>query len=613
MSGAVRVQLPIELHHNKVVRDLAFVVQSPVIASRDDDPVAQWCISQTDESADWLVHLDAEPAPLIEWLKAQHNRTKLGVYYAALVEFYVRNCPSLGAKNVITNTQIAELSPGSSERVIGTLKLIFQDADGLSKRLESCINFFMHVGSDNFLTLQGECLHSRLLGYGQKLSVLRAPAVTKWLEEQGHRDVTQMCMLKGSLLLQRKAFVTAGDSLGGLQSATGGANAGWWTQDVQELVASTSSRFCITSKMHWLSPARVRSGVIQGQGGFLEDCPVLTAESFQAAVRSWLLTADSKHELGFKPLPIIELFIGADGELQEKSRGFVVHPNWKYAREAAPDVHDCSSCFVRGSHHQPVARTAAEENTTLLELFVSGEHLDAHIFLSNVGLWAEQHGIKLAKSRLADAALVCVFRTVDRLPLLLIDCILSLCQPPFAAENKAAAFFLLRTAAAAIQQPTRCTVPRLRYTGPVDSESELLQQLLKMHSSSPSIQRTVLQCASVLKIDPRPPAVVRPGASLQQIAHGHYLMACEGLLQQPSPPAANNSATEFACSIEVLVFFRAVCPALPVKLVSLYLVALVQLSQHPTGKASVWLSTTKLTQVLLFQPCCLLLEATSLS
>ena len=62
-------------------------------------PVASdgWCRQLCQESLSWLRELDAQPGPLEEWLQRQRNVRRLGFYFAALLEFWVRRCPALGS------------------------------------------------------------------------------------------------------------------------------------------------------------------------------------------------------------------------------------------------------------------------------------------------------------------------------------------------------------------------------------------------------------------------------------------------------------------------------------------------------------------------------------
>jgi hypothetical protein len=395
------------LFRNKVVRDLAFVVSSPVTACSATDPVAGWCSTQA-ASVGWLEALDNDPAPLLDWIRFQNNHSRLGVYFSALAEFWVRNAPGLGAKNIKANVQVAQLFD-RKERIVGALKLLFEGSDGSTARLESSIKFFMHIGSctpedslADYVTLQGETLKFRLADFERKNRLLEAPAIAEWLHENGFGDVTQMAMLKGYLLYHRKHFISGKHADGSLshlhEVICDNHFSGWWSQDLEELIssASGSSMFCITSKMHWLSTASVvTANAIEGQHGILDDCPVLTMEDFRVAVQNWLVHADA-HDV-FKPLPVIELGPGPSGELQEISRGFLIHSRWKFVELAdGGEQGDSSSCYIRGSRNMEPAKE--EANTTLVGLFQSSL-INAAVFLTCLGTWAEKENSKLQGSR----------------------------------------------------------------------------------------------------------------------------------------------------------------------------------------------------------------------
>ena len=52
--------------------------------------------------------LDADPTPLEAWLRVQRNVRRLGFYFAALLEYWIRECPVLasGDRTILTQQQV---------------------------------------------------------------------------------------------------------------------------------------------------------------------------------------------------------------------------------------------------------------------------------------------------------------------------------------------------------------------------------------------------------------------------------------------------------------------------------------------------------------------------
>ena len=91
---------PRVIFYSKAVRDLHWALASPhLLTPAAGVPVASdgWCRQLCQESLSWLRELDAQPGPLEEWLQGQRNVRRLGFYFAALLEFWVRRCPALGS------------------------------------------------------------------------------------------------------------------------------------------------------------------------------------------------------------------------------------------------------------------------------------------------------------------------------------------------------------------------------------------------------------------------------------------------------------------------------------------------------------------------------------
>ena len=131
---------------SKAVRDLHWVLASPHLLT----PLAgvpccddAWCAQIVAQSLPWLRTLDAEPKPLEQWLRLQHNVRRLGFYYAALLEYWVRYCPvlSLGGP-VLVGEQI---HAGIDGPVAGQLKLVFKRRAISIPSHDECVHWESHV------------------------------------------------------------------------------------------------------------------------------------------------------------------------------------------------------------------------------------------------------------------------------------------------------------------------------------------------------------------------------------------------------------------------------------------------------------------------------------
>ena len=122
------------LFFRKPVRDLHWVLASSnLIAEGGSISVLSdaWCAALVERSIPWLRELERNPDELVNWLSRQRNVRRLGFYFAALLEFWVRHCPHLaerqtGAESeplVLTQQQI---HVGLQGEVAGQLKCVFQ-------------------------------------------------------------------------------------------------------------------------------------------------------------------------------------------------------------------------------------------------------------------------------------------------------------------------------------------------------------------------------------------------------------------------------------------------------------------------------------------------------
>ena len=87
----------------------------------------------------WLQSLDENPAPLHDWLRSQRNVRRLGFYFAALLEYWIRFCPFLGNPTVLAGQQV---HAGIDGQCAGQLKLVFERDETELVHWESHVKFF---------------------------------------------------------------------------------------------------------------------------------------------------------------------------------------------------------------------------------------------------------------------------------------------------------------------------------------------------------------------------------------------------------------------------------------------------------------------------------------
>ena len=84
-----------------------------------------WCASIVQKSLPWLRDLDLSPGPLEAWLRTQRNVRRLGFYFAALLEYWVRHCPYMTKEGSQILTQ-QQVHAGIDGHCAGQLKLVFE-------------------------------------------------------------------------------------------------------------------------------------------------------------------------------------------------------------------------------------------------------------------------------------------------------------------------------------------------------------------------------------------------------------------------------------------------------------------------------------------------------
>ena len=113
---------------SKAVRDLAWVMSSPNLLDQPESLSDEWSGSLSRAALPWLTSIDDDDSKLCQWLAEQRGSTRLGFYFAALLEYWARFCPLLrppadeGEESVLSGQQVHS---GLGGAVAGQIKCVF--------------------------------------------------------------------------------------------------------------------------------------------------------------------------------------------------------------------------------------------------------------------------------------------------------------------------------------------------------------------------------------------------------------------------------------------------------------------------------------------------------
>lgn len=247
----------------------------------------------------------------------------LGVYFAALLEYWLRFCPIFRVENFQTGTQIVS----SSKQTVGQLKFLFRltqhEQPPQDLHVESSVKFFLlhplqeadtqtrerttgesqAALAESFPLEQfvgphlGENLAWRVQEVARKLAMCRGESVQNWLRANYSDNVVSHMVLRGYLFYPLQHFAStsqvtqAHDWLFHRNTTCVGEDAavgrtrpnpevaedhlrGWWTSDIendfqQRVLANPrdeigESRFVVLPKLHWLSPVIAEEDRVTG-------------------------------------------------------------------------------------------------------------------------------------------------------------------------------------------------------------------------------------------------------------------------------------------------------------------------------------------------------------
>ncbi|CAJ1411344.1 unnamed protein product [Effrenium voratum] len=357
------------LLRQQVVRDLHWVMAAPHLL-QEGSFLPLWPDGRSQAlavaSRSWLLELDADPAPLHAWLLAQVDFHRIGHYFAALVEFWLRQCPALSAQKVLARQHVPgkmfapkgppraqeeervereDEAPTAEPPCRDQLKFLACLADEVI-HLEAGFHFSLAKGPREVDVVasrfSGGFLHEslcwRILEARVRTRAAKDEAVSKLLVDWLGSHPSSYFLLRGCIFYPA-SLVLAGREEAALRPPDQEPSllsqrqpVGWWTWDVAELLAAPgadSSRWApLLYKRYWLSPVvcvEQPDGRVCTEGDpkiKLKSIEALQGDEFAKAI------SESRHLKARNPVLVSELQRSPTGRWEEVSKGLVLPAKW---------------------------------------------------------------------------------------------------------------------------------------------------------------------------------------------------------------------------------------------------------------------------------------------
>lgn len=285
-----------------IVRDLAWLAQSPDIMTLPDSLRADW-LFDIDGLYNHLKALDSHPAPVISQLR-QQACYRLGYYFEDLVKIYL-NC-FIQPAEIQTNIQVYK-----DKTTVGEYDFLIRLANGEKVHLETAVKFYLctDTRTHNLNDFVGPNRSDKLSRKWQRLNehqlqLSHTSAGSRQAEKLDLLPDRHSLLLKGYLFYPYAEWQDAGNWIEPISPTHA---RGWWLplEEATELAPDNNYRYGILMKPQWLAPARM---------------------CFQDSLsRDELLTTID--DLA-SPLLIAQLNQHPQHGWQEVSRGFIVPNDW---------------------------------------------------------------------------------------------------------------------------------------------------------------------------------------------------------------------------------------------------------------------------------------------
>ena len=258
---------------------------------------------------DWLYALDADPEPLLEFLKTPH-KLPLGKRFEQLIEFWLRESPHYTLMS--NNVQLLD-----QKRTVGEMDFLFKEnASGTFYHLEVACKFYLGYKNskawDHWIGPNGnDNLALKMDKLNLQLAIASTEVGKTYFDQQRWALPEPALLMKGMFFHH---YTTLHQAKAPVQSATN-YTSGWWVKaDELDHFFAGESLWTILPKSDWLSPfeSHFNELTIYKHYEMKRLCLDLLAEYNLALCVVQLYPS----KLGFK----------------EGSRGFVVPSSWPKKR-----------------------------------------------------------------------------------------------------------------------------------------------------------------------------------------------------------------------------------------------------------------------------------------
>ena len=299
---------------NPQVRALAWLIGSPGLLEAQGEQVVtdDWCHAALAEAAPWLLALDREPQPLLDFL-AQRTSRRVGRLAESLLSFWLRR--RAGVELLAEN-----LAVRGEQRTLGEFDFIFREpGQAQATHWETAVKFYLFRpeigGLAGYAGPAGEDLLAAKAGriFTRQLALGASPEGATALAALGVSTLRTRAWVKGWLFypLGQAATPAAG---------TNPAHAhGWWLRHAPgwERELQAGRRYAILPRLDWLvwpwSAAEDETLSIAGLAAAVDLRMAAAGESLLVVEMEAEIKAGIKAE---------------EGCWRESSRGFIVPATW---------------------------------------------------------------------------------------------------------------------------------------------------------------------------------------------------------------------------------------------------------------------------------------------
>ena len=298
------------------VRALAWLIGSPgVLDARNaqfgERVVADaWCAEAFEAATPWLLALDREPAPLLEFLAARTSR-RVGRLAEALLSYWLRWRP--GVELVAEN-----LAVRGAQSTLGEFDFVFREPGQVqATHWETAVKFYLYRpevgGLGGYAGPTGKDVLAAKTAriFDRQLTLGTTQEGAEALKKLGVNDLLTQAWVKGWL------FYPIGQSAVAAPGTNPQHSRGWWLRHGPQWAQALDAgkRYAVLPRLDWLV------------------WPWMAAEAGTETLQSLARLVDLRMAAESESLLVVELMENA-GRWIEHSRGFIVPADWGTATPA---------------------------------------------------------------------------------------------------------------------------------------------------------------------------------------------------------------------------------------------------------------------------------------